>query len=276
MNSTLPEYKVYAIRYGSRAGKRAEHFLGGDPRDEAMALDFYFWLVIGQDRTFVVDLGMTAESAAKRKRQLSCDIPATLTALGVDPENVSDVILTHLHYDHTGNHALFPKAQFHLQEAEMHFATGADVHFRFFANGFDVDDVVSLIRLNFAGRLSMYNGAQELAPGVEVEVLPGHSTALQIVKVHTKRGWVVLASDAAHYYEHLLRRRPHPAVVDARSMLRSFDRLLAIAPVENIVPGHDPLVMELYPAASAELAGTVARLDETPGPIPTFTRAKRS
>src|SRR5450756_481537 len=97
--SPLPEYEVYAIRYATRPGRRAEHFVGGDPHDGDMPMDYFIWLIKGADRSIVVDTGFTSDMATKRRRTfLRCPVD-TLRALGVAPESVADVIITHLHYD---------------------------------------------------------------------------------------------------------------------------------------------------------------------------------
>jgi len=120
----LPNYQVYAIRYATRASKRSENFIGGDPHDGSMPLDYYVWAAIGPDRSYVIDTGFTAEIAAKRKRDyLRCPIEA-LKLVGLDPAKVADVILTHLHYDHVGSFDKLPAATFHLQESELHYAVG--------------------------------------------------------------------------------------------------------------------------------------------------------
>src|SRR5690606_1292835 len=123
MSSALPEYKVYAIRYATREGQRRDNFIGGDPHDGPMRMDYYSWLAIGPDRRFVIDCGFTPEVAIQRKRTHLRNPVDALKLFDIKAEDVEDVILTHLHYDHVGNFAQFPKARFHLQEPELAFAT---------------------------------------------------------------------------------------------------------------------------------------------------------
>ena len=118
----LPEYELFAIRYAMREAKRSDHFIGGDPHDAPMAMDYFLWVAKGPERTFVIDTGFTAEVAAKRGRRHLRDPIEALKLVGVDGDSVQDVILTHLHYDHVGNFHRFPAAQFHLQEPELHYA----------------------------------------------------------------------------------------------------------------------------------------------------------
>src|ERR1700731_2179804 len=110
------DYELFAIRYATRDARRGAHFIGGDPHDGPMPMDYFVWVAKGGGRTFVIDTGFNADVSEKRKRTfLRCPVEG-LTALGIDADTVEDVILTHLHYDHVGNFDRFPKARFHLQE----------------------------------------------------------------------------------------------------------------------------------------------------------------
>jgi glyoxylase-like metal-dependent hydrolase (beta-lactamase superfamily II) len=260
----LPVYEVFALRYATRAARRAEHFIGGDPHDTEMPMDYFVWLIRGE-RAFVVDTGFTAEMAAKRKRTfLRCPVES-LSLLGVAAAQVTDVILTHLHYDHVGNFERFPIARFHLQERELAYAAGRYMKYPFFSHAYEAQDVAGVVRLLHGGRVELYEGVTELAPGVLLHPAPGHTAGLQAVRVHTQRGWVVLASDATHYYENLQGNRPFPVAFHLGQMLESFRTLehLADSP-EHIVPGHDPLVMRRYAPPATELTGAAVRLDVAP------------
>jgi len=83
------------------------------------------------------------------------------------------------------------------------------------------------------------------------------------VRVKTARGWLVLASDASHYYENFLTGKPFPIVVDLQEMLDGFQTLHNLAEsVDHIIPGHDPLVRQYYPGAFGD--DSVIRLDVAP------------
>ena len=266
MNSmTLPNYEVYAIRYGTRDARRANNFIGGDPHDAPMPMDYYVWLVRGEGREFVVDTGFGAEVAKKRGRTLLRHPSEALALLDVDVNKVQDVIITHLHYDHVGTFDSFPAARFHLQDDEMHYATGRHMCYRQFNHGYEVDEVIGMVRLVYKDRERFHNGSADLAPGLSVHRIGGHTHGLQCVRVHTKRGWVVLASDCSHYYEHFENKRAFTTVFHVGELIDGYNKLemLADSP-RHIVPGHDPLVMQRYPAAPGELDGIAVRLDEEP------------
>lgn len=265
MADSPPEYELYAIRYATRAARRSEHFIGGDPHDGPMAMDYFVWVAVSDERTVVIDTGFGAEVAARRRRTHLRDPVDALRLIGVDAAKVQDVVITHLHYDHAGNLGSFPQANFHIQELEMHHVAGRQMKHRYIAQAFEVEDVVAMIRLNFAGRVVMHSGPAHLGDGIVLHPGPGHTPGLQFVRVFTKRGWVILASDASHFYENLEAGRPFTIANDIGAMIETFDLIQSLAPSpDHIVPGHDPLVMSTYPPATADLEGIVARLDLPP------------
>jgi glyoxylase-like metal-dependent hydrolase (beta-lactamase superfamily II) len=125
--------------------------------------------------------------------------------------------------------------------------------------------VLEMVRLTYGDRVMFHAGDDEIASGVSVHRIPGHTRGQQSVRVWSDRGWVVLASDAAHYYENIEQETPFATLENMFLMLEGFRKLQVLAPTSaHIVPGHDPAVMERYPAPSSELEGIVARLDVAP------------
>jgi glyoxylase-like metal-dependent hydrolase (beta-lactamase superfamily II) len=259
-------YEVYAVRYARHADRTARsNFIGGDAHDGPAPLDFFVWLVRSEARTFVIDTGFDATVAASRGRQLLRPVGEGLAMLGVDPARVTEVIVTHLHYDHAGNHHLFPNARYHLQDAEMDYCTGRCMGHAALRQAYDVEDVTQMVRKVFERRVVFHAGEAEIAPGLSLHHIGGHTKGMQAVRVWTRRGWLVLASDAAHFYANMDESRPFPIVHDVAAMLEGHRTLKALASADDLViPGHDPLVLTRFPAASAELTGEVARLDGDP------------
>ena len=178
---------------------------------------------------------------------------------------MQDVIVTHLHYDHCGNHDLFPRARYHLQDVEMAYATGRCMCHHEIRIPFEADDVVAMVRKVFAGRVAFHDGDEDLAPGISVHHIGGHSKGLQCVRVRTQRGYVVLASDATHLYAHINEGRVFPVTYSVAETLEGYDTLkkLAESP-SHVIPGHDPRVLLEYPAARPGLENWIVRLDTQP------------
>jgi len=262
----LPNYEVLAIRYATNPHQRiTENFLGGDPHDGPMPLDYFVWLIRGNGCVLLVDTGFDAAMAERRRRvHLAC--PAeTLRRIGVAPETIEDIVITHLHYDHCGNHALFPAARYHLQDREMAYATGRCMTCGPLRQPFDSEDVVAMVRKVFDNRVVFHDGTSELMPGISLHRLGGHTAGLQIVRVWTRRGWLVLASDASHFYANMEDERSFPLVYNVGDMIEGFRTAYALADGRsNVIPGHDPLVMRRYPPYSQDLAELVVRLDAAP------------
>jgi glyoxylase-like metal-dependent hydrolase (beta-lactamase superfamily II) len=246
---TVPFYEVFAIRYATVDRRAADNFLAKDVHDGPMPMDYFVWALKGSDGSaFVVDTGFNAAAAEKRRRHFLCCPTAGLEAIGLERHAVRDVVITHLHYDHAGNLDLFPNATFHLQDAEMAYATGRHMAHGIFNHAYEIEDVLLMVRRVYAGRVRFHCGDADLAPGISLHRIGGHTDGLQAVRVHTERGWVVLASDASHYYANMRQKSPFPIVHDIGAMMEGYRRLEALASSpDHIVPGHDPAVLRLYP-----------------------------
>ena len=263
--SDLPHHEIYALRYATRPAMRSNHFIGGDPHDAPMPMDYFVWVVRSGSRTIVVDTGFTEAMAVQRKRDFLISPEVLLERFGVTPAEVTDVVITHLHYDHAGNLDKFPKAVFHIQDREVNFATGRWMGFKRFSHAFEVDDVVRLVRAVYDGRVKFHDGDNELAPGISLHRIGGHTDGLQCVRVSTARGWVVLASDTSHFYENFEAERPFPTVFHLGDMMQGFHTLRGLAgAADRIIPGHDPKVMQRYAAAESKFAGQIVRVDLSP------------
>ncbi len=278
MMSDPETYEVYAIQYCHRSNRsKGETFLSpvlsADFHDVAQDITYYVWLITNENRTVLVDTGFGRDELARRQEMLGpgwqpdyARAPAEGVAmLGFDPKTITDVVVTHLHYDHAGTTQDFPNATFHLQELEMSYATGAQMCHDALRFPYTVDFVVDMLRHLYRGRVAFASGDAEFAPGITLHLTAGHTMGMQSVRVLTKRGWVVLASDASHFYDNHEGLAPFPIVYNVGDMLDSHRKLRRLAETpRHIIPGHDPLVLERYPAPSAALQGAVVRLDVAP------------
>lgn len=255
-------YEVYAVKYAERDARRPEHFLGGDAHDAPMPMDYFVWAVVGAEATWIVDTGFGPSDAAQRNRTLVRTVTEALATIGIDAATATDVIITHLHYDHIGGHYEFPQARFHVQDREMAFATGRHMTHRGLNHAFTASHIADMVLLVHDGRVVFHDGTSELAPGLSVHHVGGHTDGLQIVRVQTSIGRLVLASDASHYYENMDADRPFSIAFDIGAMYDAFTtaRSLADRP-ELVIPGHDPLVLERFEPAGPGLEGIAVRLD---------------
>lgn len=259
-------YEVFAIKYGSVQNRpRHTNFIMADPHDGNMPIDYYVWAIVNENRTIIVDTGFDHKEAKLRGREIMRLPREGAEMLGIDCDKIEDVILTHMHYDHAGTCDHFPNARFHLQELEMRYVTGQHMCQDTFRHPYSCHHVQEMVGYLYDKRLQFHSGEGQIAPGVSVYLIGGHTMGVQSVRVLTKRGWVMLASDAAHFYENMEKPSPFPIVYNVADMLAGFDTLRGLAESDkHIIPGHDPLVLARYPAPKADLEGVVVRLDVEP------------
>lgn len=259
-------WQVLALRYAHHERAAQANFLMpvADAHD-AMPMDYFVWLLRGSGgREILVDTGFDEATAARRGRTILRPVADCLRAVGTAPEAIRDVIVSHLHYDHAGNLGLFPNATFHIQDREVAFATGRHMCAACLRAPFEVEDVVKLVRAVYADRVVFHDGEGEIAPGVTVHHVGGHSDGIQMVRVATVRGPLILAVDAAHYYANIERQNPFPIVFDLGAMIQGWRRARQLAGGDDslVIPGHDPLVRSRYPAVDD--GAEVLRLDLPP------------
>lgn len=263
----MEPFELFAIRYAHNGPRTlGQNVIGADPHEAHSALDFYVWVAKRSDRVFLIDTGMGEETARRRGEQFFRAPADAVQLLGLDPEKLEDVILTHMHYDHAGALHRYPKARFYLQDTEMAYATGRCMCSRLLRRGYEVEDVVHLVRCVFNDRVTFHDDSAEITSGLSVHRTGGHTNGQQVVRVWTERGWVVLASDASHLYHNMQNGAPFPSVYNVGDMMEGYRHLYRLAGEswDHIIPGHDPLVMQLYPAPSKALEGIVVRLDKPP------------
>jgi glyoxylase-like metal-dependent hydrolase (beta-lactamase superfamily II) len=262
-------YEVYAIQYARSMRPSRDFFLGEDPHNGPRPIFYYVWLIRNAERTILVDTGFNAERAARRQRELIRCPTEGLAKLGVNAGEIDTVILTHLHYDHAGNLDKFPRAEFLLQDEEMRYATGRAMRFKLMRAAFEVGDVLAVVAHNYEGRVRFISGVEEIAPGIVLHHVPGHTRGLQAVTVETARGRLCLASDTAHFYDNILHENPFPVIADVAATLDGHEKVqrLAQSP-DHLIPGHDPRVMELFPKHPADpLTCDLAQPPLSPTPL---------
>jgi Zn-dependent hydrolases, including glyoxylases len=240
-------WSVIALRYASKALPPEHLLLDPDPHETEGRLDYFVWLCRRGDRIVLVDTGFEVGEGARRGREMRIDPVAGLERLGVSAEAVTDVFITHLHYDHAGNLARFPNARVHLQDAEMSYATGRCMCHPRMRKPFSVADVVTAVELVYRDRVTFHDGEFSLDDGLRGILVGGHSKGLQMLLVEGSEP-LVLASDALHLRRYLDDGQVFPVFGDYLATVEGYRRLREMArDGAEIVPGHDPDVLTLYP-----------------------------
>lgn len=241
---------VVAVRYGTVETTLSAAFVGFDAYgedDAPLRMDYYFWLVRRGGRTIVVDTGFDPGVGRARGRTCLIEPAAALARLGVAPASVEQVLLTHLHYDHVGNLDLFPAAEFFLDELELEFWTGPYGTKEQFARHNDAGGMEAVVAACDRGAVKTVGAEHEVADGILLQRLGGHTPGQQIVRIATGRAEIVLASDTIHFDLELDRDWPFAIHHDLEQMYRAYDTLRGLRDGGGtIVPGHDPLVMDRF------------------------------
>jgi glyoxylase-like metal-dependent hydrolase (beta-lactamase superfamily II) len=254
-----PGREVLAVRYGSRVTSRAEMYLNfhlyGEP-DAGLDIDYYFWVIRDRAGVFLVDTGF-APAVGDRRRRAHWTTPAqVLPRLGIDPDDVAAIVISHAHWDHIGNIGQFPRANLVMTEAEYAFWTSPLAGRRHFAEHSEPGEIGLLRQARQQDRLTLFSGQYVLAPGIELAEVGGHTPGQLIASAATPDGGTaVLASDALHFYEEVERDRPFAIVADLPAMYRAYDTLaqLAAQPGTHLVAGHDPEVRARFAPYAAHL-----------------------
>jgi glyoxylase-like metal-dependent hydrolase (beta-lactamase superfamily II) len=248
-----PVYEVFAIRYASIPDFPVAALIAGADPSRKLSIAMTVWLVRGNGRNILVDSGFYRPQFFKNFKVDDFMKPSDAVAqAGVKPEEITDVIISHMHWDHADGMDLFPNARIWLQKDEYTYYTGEAWQQPRTHGGIDPDDVLAAVKLNLAGHVALVNGdAQEILPGITVYTGGKHTFQSQYVGVNTRAGTVVLASDNMYLYENLEKHAPIAQTLDAASNLRAQDRMKQLAASPRlIVPGHDPAVFEKFPKVS--------------------------
>lgn len=247
-------HRIFAVKFAQhRKGNRADfyHGAGAEPRNETVAIDYFVWVIRSPDQDIILDAGYTPSVASKRNRPDYFHRPSeALRLFGVDCATVPYVILSHLHYDHAGDLEPFTSAKFVLQDEELRFWTGRYIHRRELIRHIEVEDIVNIVRYSLSGRVLFVDGDRELVPGVSVHRVGGHTPGMQVVRVETANGPIVLASDASHLSANIETDAPTSVFTDLPGVYGGFDRMIDLAggDLSRVIAGHDADLINRSPA----------------------------
>ena len=244
-------YEVYALSYGTYPGFPVSALIGGADKNRKIDLQMMIWLLKGSNgKKILVDTGCYRVTIAQLKGIKNFIKPSdTLLKVGLSANDITDVIVSHMHWDHADGIDLFPNAKIWIQKEEYDYYTGAAWQPGGKHGGIEPDDVLTLVRLNTQQKVNLIDGDdREIIDGIRVYTGGRHTFASQYVGVHTDSGTVVIASDNMYLYENLEKHAPIAQTFDADSNIKAQDRMRQIASRPDlIIPGHDPEVFVKFP-----------------------------
>ncbi len=255
-----PAYEVYAIRYAVIQDFPLDALIKNADSKRKLNIAMTVWLIKGNGKNILVDSGFYHEQFFKDLTIKDFAKPSEAVAqAGVKPGDITDVIITHMHWDHADGMDLFPKARIWIQKDEYNYYAGEAWQLKNTHGGFDRGDVLTMVKLNLDGRVTLVNGDnQQILPGITCYTGGKHTWQSQYVGVNTKEGTVVLASDNMYLYENLDKHVPIAQTLDEKSNLAAQDRMKQIAAKPSlIIPGHDPAVFDRFP----KVAERVVRIE---------------
>ncbi|HMF96969.1 MAG TPA: N-acyl homoserine lactonase family protein [Vicinamibacterales bacterium] len=251
------KFEVYAVRFATIANFPVSSLVAGADRSRRMDIAMMIWVLKGNDgRVAVVDSGFHREQYFRQFSVKDYIKPHdALAPLGITADKVTDILLSHMHWDHAGGVDLFPSARVWMQKDEYDYYTGDAWQSARTHGGIDPDDVLEVVKRNTQGKVSFVRGDDDtLLSGVLFGVGGKHTWASQFVSVQTRAHTVVLASDNMYLYENLDAHLAIAQTLDAASNLRTQDRMRSIASEPRfLIPGHDPAVFERFPHISERI-----------------------
>jgi glyoxylase-like metal-dependent hydrolase (beta-lactamase superfamily II) len=245
------DYSIQAIRYGVSPGVPVGALVVGGPQDEKVDVDFVVWLIRGGGHNILFDSGFHRERWFKQWKITDYLQPdEAVKQAGVKPDEITDIVISHAHWDHMGGIDLFPKATVWIQKDEYRYYTADAWQSGGQHGGIDPDDIQQLVRLNTEGRLRMVDGDNvEILPGIRVFVGSRHTFASEYLRVDGNPPYV-LASDNVYFYRNLSEHKASATFSDAdhAGNIKAQERMVELAgSIDRIVPGHDALQFQKFP-----------------------------
>ena len=247
--ASTPEYSIQAIRYASAEDDVADLVMGAP--HEKMNLAMVVWLIRGGGRNILFDSGYHRDTFLKEFPSTEYIRPdETVKLAGVQPEEITDIVISHAHWDHMGGIDLFPKATVWIQKEEFRYYTGDAWQPGGDHGGIDPEDAQELVKLNTEGRLRLVDGDNvQLFPGIRAYTGGRHTYASQYLCVEGTPTFV-LASDNLYLYRNLAEHKASATFSDAdhAANIRNQDRMVRLAgSPDRVVPGHDALQFQKFP-----------------------------
>jgi glyoxylase-like metal-dependent hydrolase (beta-lactamase superfamily II) len=240
-------YDIYAFRYATVRGFPVRYLVAGADTNRKTDIAMMFWLVKRPGRYLLVDAGFYRQKFLDEWKPSNYVRPdEAMRKFGIDPKLITDIFVTHVHWDHLDGADLFPSARVWIQRAEYEHYVGEDG--RPLDEAIDALDAAMLAKLMKEKRVELIDGdEQEFLPGLTAYIGGKHTFESQYLGVRTTRGKAIVASDNAYLYENIDKNLSIAQTLDAKSNVAAIERMKKIASSPRlIIPGHDPEVFERF------------------------------
>jgi len=255
----VSDYEIYALKYAGPFVRTGAHLMWYRDWDKIEKINYYIWCIKGAGETVIVDTGVTPQMAKNRELNEYVNPVEVLARININADEVRHVVVTHMHWDHAGGVSLFPRATFYVLEDEYLFWLRSPVAARPpFQQVADAAANAYLAAVENTDRLVLLKGDQQILPGIECLLSPGHTVALQTVAVNTARGTAIIGSGCAHVFRNYTEDWPSSLIVDLVGWMITYDKLREkVSSPDLLFPGHDRRLLENYPAVAKDVTRLV-------------------
>jgi glyoxylase-like metal-dependent hydrolase (beta-lactamase superfamily II) len=259
MPSSTPIYEIYAVKYAGPLVGSVAMVLWNTEWEKKIERNYYIWVIRGKGETLIVDCGVAPSLAKERQIQGYINPVEVLKRFGVEASRIKKVIITHVNFDHISGIELFPNSTFYIQKREFNFWIKDPIARKpFFRWMTDPVGNAYLAKLEGTERLILIDGDQEILPGIELLLAPGHSPGLQAVAVNTVRGTAIVGSDCAHLFRNYEEEVPSIFITDMIAWMKTYDKLKSkVSSLDLLFPGHDVKMLTQYPKVAEDITRLV-------------------
>ena len=256
---SLPIYEIYAVKYAGPFLRPMAKVLWNTGWEKEIEINYYLWAIKGNNEILIADCGVAPTLAQQMQLQGYINPVHVLARIGIEASRVQRVVITHIHFDHANGTELFPNATFYLQEKEFNFWIKDPVAkkppFQMLS---DTIGNARLSKLEGLEKLVLINGDQEILPGIELLLAPGHTPGLQAVAVNTSKGLAILGSDCGHIFRNYEEEIPSCFIVDMVAWMKTYDKLKSkVSSLDLLFPGHDKKMLTDFPKVAEDITRLV-------------------
>jgi glyoxylase-like metal-dependent hydrolase (beta-lactamase superfamily II) len=255
MSTSTPIYEIYAVKYAGSLISSVAMVLWNTDWEKKIERNYYIWVIRGNGETLIVDCGVAPSLAKERQIPGYINPVEVLKRIGVEASRINRVIITHVNFDHISGIELFPNATFYIQEREFNFWIKDPIAKKPpFSRVTDPLGNAYLAKLEGTERLVLIDGDQEILPGIELLLAPGHTPGLQVVSVSMVRGTAIVGSDCAHLFRNYEEEIPSIFITDMIAWMKTYDKVKSkVSSIDLLFPGHDVKMLTQFPKVAEDI-----------------------